>query len=250
MCRRGCLGISERLLLLLRWPPAKLRRPGAQTPPARVPLDKSLNLGCSKSAVRVAAAMPAEKCAKIIRLVRRPLHCGGSAVSPRFPRRRPEGDAAGASLRIQAMVVSLQADLLDPSVDTALIEETLPGRAEPAEQGPARRVRGRQRPADGARSFHSIAAGSGRIGAEYPLTSPATGAAASWTGAGAERLNVLRSDGRTVLPAAMTPPTVPMTRSCPHRSNIASPSPCRHLFCLSGRLCPQRASPGPLHGCH
>ena len=83
--------------------------------------------------------MAIETCAKIIRLVKE----ARSIAADLLFRPSPHAAVSKALLlallyRIQAMALSLQADLLDPSGDTEPIEETVPGHAGPAGQGPAR----------------------------------------------------------------------------------------------------------------
>jgi len=83
--------------------------------------------------------MALEKCAKIIRFVK---DARAIAADLRFS---PSSHATGSKAmllallyRIQAMALSLQADLIDPSGNTEPIEGILPRRARSAEEGPAR----------------------------------------------------------------------------------------------------------------
>ncbi|MGE5257946.1 MAG: hypothetical protein ACM3KE_14805 [Hyphomicrobiales bacterium] len=83
--------------------------------------------------------MPLEKCAKIIRLVKDARSIAADLLfSSSSHAAAPKALLLALLYRIQAIVVSLQADLLDPSANTEPIEEALQGRAEPPEQGHAR----------------------------------------------------------------------------------------------------------------
>lgn len=85
------------------------------------------------------AAMPLEKCAKIIRLVRDARSIAADLLySPSAQAAGPKALLLALLYRIQAMAVSLQADLLDPSDHTEPIEGSLPEGAGSAEQSPAR----------------------------------------------------------------------------------------------------------------
>ena len=83
--------------------------------------------------------MSLEKCAKIIRLVKDARSIAADLLfSPGPHAAAPKALLLALLYRIQAMVVSLQADLLDPSADPEPTEETLQDSAESPEQGPAR----------------------------------------------------------------------------------------------------------------
>jgi hypothetical protein len=82
--------------------------------------------------------MPLEKCAKIIRLVKDARSIAADLLfTSSSHAAAPKALLLALLYRLQAMVVSLQADLLDPSVNPEPIEKTLQGRSEPPEQGHA-----------------------------------------------------------------------------------------------------------------
>lgn len=83
--------------------------------------------------------MPFDKCAKIIGLVKEARSIATDLLySPGAPAAAPKALLVALLYRIQAMAVSLRADLLNPSDHTEPVEETLSGLAEPAGQGSAR----------------------------------------------------------------------------------------------------------------
>lgn len=83
--------------------------------------------------------MPPEKCAKIIRLVKDARSIAADLLfRPNSHAAVPKALLLALLYRIQAMAVSLQADLIDPFDDTEPIEGTLPDHARVAEQGPDR----------------------------------------------------------------------------------------------------------------
>ena len=83
--------------------------------------------------------MPLEKCAKIIRLVKDARSIAADLLfSSSSHAAAPKALLLALLYRIQAMVVSLQTDLLDPSINPEPAEETLPSRGESPEQGHAR----------------------------------------------------------------------------------------------------------------